>query len=362
MLSHPSGNIEEKRGRTLPVYTLDPLRDPRWPEFLEGHSSASVFHSRGWLDALHRTYGYEPVAYTTAPPGRELTNGLVFCRIDSWLTGRRLVSLPFSDHNEPLVDGEEDLRYLLGVLKQDLARENWKYIEIRPLRELVGRLACFEQSSVFYWHRLDLRPPIEILFRSFHKDSTQRKIRRAEREALTYDAGRSEVLLRAFYQLLLLTCRRKRLPPQPIAWFRHLIDALGDSLKIHVASKDGRPVASILTLSFKRTLVFKYGCSDPRFNRLGGTHFLLWKAIQQAKQAGLDEFDLGRSDLDTPGLVTFKDRWGTSRSVITYFRCSRSPTSSPGRALPMRIAKHFFAHIPDKLLISAGEKLYRHMG
>jgi lipid II:glycine glycyltransferase (peptidoglycan interpeptide bridge formation enzyme) len=162
--------------------------------------------------------------------------------------------------------------------------------------------------------------------------------------------------------LLLLTCRRKRLPPQPIAWFRHLIDAVGDSLKIHVASKDGRPVASILTLSFKRTLVFKYGCSDPRFNRLGGTHFLLWQAIQEAKQAGLDEFDLGRSDLDTPGLVTFKDRWGTSRSAIAYFRCSRSPTSSLGRAWPMRIAKQFFAHIPDKLLISAGEKLYRHMG
>ena len=346
----------------MPVYTLDPLRDPRWPEFLDRHSSASVFHSRGWLDALRRTYGYEPIAYTTSPPGAELANGLVFCRIDSWLTGRRLVSLPFSDHSEPLVDSEDALHDMLGVLTRDLSREKWRHIEIRPLHSPVGNPGCFEKSSVFYSHRMDLQPPIEVLFRSFHKDCIQRKIRRAEREALTYETGRSDVLLRQFYQLLMLTCRRRQLPPQPIAWFRHLIDGIGDSLTIHVASTNGRPVASILTLSFKRTLVFKYGCSDTAFNRLGGTHFLFWKAIQEAKRAGLLEFDLGRSDLDTPGLVTFKDRWGTTRSVLNYFRCSRSPAPRVSLAWPRRIARHCFARIPDRFLIAAGEKLYRHMG
>ena len=346
----------------MPVYTLDPLRDPRWPEFLDRHSSASVFHSRGWLDALRRTYDYEPLVYTTSPPGAKLASGLVFCRIESWLTGRRMVSLPFSDHSEPLVDSEEELHYMLGILRRDLRRENWKHLEIRPLRRLVKSPASFEKSDTFYFHRLDLRPPIETLLRSFHKTSVQAQIRRAEREDLTYEAGRSEELLRKFYHLLLLTCRRKRLPPQPIAWFHHLIGGVAEGLKIHVASKDGRPVASILTLSFKSTLVFKYGCSDPRFNRLGGTHFLLWKAIQEAKQAGLHEFDLGRSDLDTPGLVTFKDRWGSTRSVINYFRCSRSRSPSLGMAWPTRIAKPFFARIPDKLLIAAGETFYRHMG
>jgi CelD/BcsL family acetyltransferase involved in cellulose biosynthesis len=346
----------------VPAYTLDPLRDPRWPEFLERHSSASVFHSPEWLDALRRIHGYEPLVYTTSPPRAELANGMVFCRVDSWLTGCRLVSLPFSDHTEPLVDSEETLHDLLGALREDFRTANWKYVEIRPLRSSIGGTQSFEKSSVFYLHRMDLRPSLEVLFRSFHKDCTQRKIRRAEREALTYEAGRSEVLLQKFYELLLLTCRRKQLPPQPIAWFRHLIEGFGDRLTIHVASKDGRPVASILTLSFKRTLVFKYGCSDSTFNRLGGTHFLLWKAIQEAKRQGLHEFDLGRSDFSTPGLVTFKDRWGTTRSVISYFRCSRSPSPSIPMARPMRIAKPFFAHLPDKILIAAGEMLYRHMG
>src|SRR5712692_6265032 len=178
-----------KQAKTMPVYALDPLEDPRWREFLERHPNASIFHSRGWLEALRRAYGYEPIAYTTSPPGAELANGMVFCRIDSWLTGRRLVSLPFSDHSDPLVNGEEELPYLLEFLNRLLRKENWKYVEFRPLHGPVGHSAGFARNGVFYFHRIDLHPPLDVLFRSFHKNCAQRKIRRAEREALTYEAG-----------------------------------------------------------------------------------------------------------------------------------------------------------------------------
>src|SRR4030095_16686199 len=92
---------------------LDPLKDPRWDTFLFEHPSASVFHTRGWLEALSRTYGYKPVAFVTSSQGEKLTNGIVFCRVNSWLTGHRLVSLPFSDHCQPLVGNKRELQVLL---------------------------------------------------------------------------------------------------------------------------------------------------------------------------------------------------------------------------------------------------------
>ena len=92
----------------VPVYQIDPLTDPRWQEFTARHPRASVFHSSGWLRALQLAYGYEPIAYTLSPPQSEVANAVVFSRIRSWATGRRLVSLPFSDHCEPLVDGDVD--------------------------------------------------------------------------------------------------------------------------------------------------------------------------------------------------------------------------------------------------------------
>src|SRR3989441_12212427 len=103
----------------MATYRLDPLCDPRWVEFLQGHPRASVFHSPGWLEALRRTFGYEPVAFTTSSPAQELANGLLFCHIDSPFTGRRRVSLPFSDHCEPLVDNPEQLKELLCFLKHN---------------------------------------------------------------------------------------------------------------------------------------------------------------------------------------------------------------------------------------------------
>src|SRR6185295_20146121 len=86
------------------AYTIDPLRDSRWPDLIVRYPNASVFHTRGWLEALRSTYGYVPVAFTTSAPNENLTNAVLFCAVRSWLTGSRLVSLPFSDHCEPLVN------------------------------------------------------------------------------------------------------------------------------------------------------------------------------------------------------------------------------------------------------------------
>ena len=66
------------------VYELNPVLDVRWSEMIKRHPRTSVFHSIGWLNALKNAYGYEPIVYTTIPPGEALTSGLVFCRVKSW--------------------------------------------------------------------------------------------------------------------------------------------------------------------------------------------------------------------------------------------------------------------------------------
>jgi lipid II:glycine glycyltransferase (peptidoglycan interpeptide bridge formation enzyme) len=343
------------------VNKIDPLQDPRWRHFLLEHPRASVFHSPAWLEALRRTYGYEPFVLTTCPPGRELTNGLVFCHIKSRLTGRRLVSLPFSDHCEPLLDSPKDIAEMLCSVEGLVGEENLKYIELRPATARSEGWPGFGKAKGFWLHRMNLRPSRDELFRSFHRDCVQRKVRRAEREALRYEAGRSESLLQQFYHLLLLTRRRQQLPPHPLNWFRNLIACLGDRAKIRVASKDGQPVASILTLCHKDALVYKYGCSDARFSQCGGMQLLFWRAIEEAKEEGLQEFDLGRSDCDNPGLVAFKDRWGSSRSTLTYWRYPAPDLENLRPGWPMRVAKQMFAHMPDGVLTAAGKLLYRHV-
>jgi hypothetical protein len=345
----------------LRAFVINPLLDPRWPDFLRRHSDATVFHTPGWLDALRRTYQYEPVVYTTSPLETDLTNGWAFCRVGSWLTGDRLVSLPFSDHCDLLGGAVQEFDCLSQELVKDQRQHSWKYLEFRPRAGEPTIPDGFQASETFCLHRIDLTPPIGQLFNNLHKDSTQRKIRRSEREGITCEEGRCEELVDKLYCLLLLTRRRHKIPPQPRGWFSNLVNCLGDCVKVRVVSKDGRPLAGILTLRFKDTLIYKYGGSDARFHSLGGIHLCFWRAIEDAKGVGLSEFDLGRSDLDDDGLITFKDRWGARRSRLTYYRkWLRSPRAEN---VPWQVqARRVLAYVPSGLLSVTGRLLYRHFG
>jgi len=349
----------------MQIYRFDPLQDARWPKLLETHRYASVFHTPAWLEALRRTYGYKPIAFTLSPPTGELKNGLVFCRVCSWITGGRMVSLPFSDHCEPLVDRLEDLDFLIGCLQADMEHQKWKYLEVRPVNGIFtrkGEASGFRNAKVYYLHSLDLRPELDDIFRSLHKDSAQRRIRHAERLNLVSQHGRSEQLLKDFYGLQKLTRRRHHLPPQPYAWFRNLLSCMGSALEIRLAYKDRVPVAGVLTLRFRNTLYYKYGVSDARLKNMGAMPFLLWDTIRDAKKAGLEEFDLGRSESDNEGLIAFKDHWTHIHRQISYWRYPASDSLASSEDWKLRIAKRIFTLMPDRVLDATGRLIYRHIG
>jgi hypothetical protein len=357
-----ASQVSDKTKEGLAVcYEIDPLRDERWATLVEKHPRASVFHTTNWLRALQNVYGYEPVVLTACSPGAQLTNGLVFCWVNSWLTGRRLVSLPFSDHCDPLVDRVNELDAILVQAQRHADNKKSKYVEVRPLSCQPSDHTKFGELVTYRFHRLDLGRSQQELFRSFHKDCVQRKIRRAEREKLQYEEGTSEELLRKFYRLLVMTRRRQHLPPQPLAWFRGLIAAFGTDLKIRVASKDGSAVASILTLSHKKTMVYKYGCSNVEFNNLGGTALLFWKTIQEAKEGGFESLEMGRSDIANRGLIAFKEHWGASAKSITYWTYPKRPERYSSR-WGNGLARRLISVAPDLALEAVGSLLYRHIG
>jgi CelD/BcsL family acetyltransferase involved in cellulose biosynthesis len=344
------------------IYKTNPLRDQRWGAFVERHPHASIFHTSDWLEALRRTYGYEPVVYTTSPPQQELTNGLVFCCVASWLTGKRLVSLPFSDHCDPLTEDGNSDSIVFEELRKERGSQDWKYIEMRPRKGVLNQQSGMEPSKSYCFHIMDLRYDEKTLFSKFHKNSVRKMIERAERENLRYAAGCSSEILKAFYRLYVRNRRRQHIPPQPFRWFKSLSECLGPAMQVRVAFQGNRLAASIVTIRFKKTLVYKYGCSDPQLNRLGGTPWLLWETIREARAMGLHKFDLGRSDWNNPGLITFKDRLGGKQSVLTYWQYPKAAAQPGLLEMFRRPAGWAMGHAPLPVLTMAGRLLYRHIG
>lgn len=349
------------------VHRFDPLTDSRWETFLQRHPRASLFHSSSWLRALNLTYGYAVNGYTTSSPGTELGNAIVACRVESWLTGRRLVSLPFSDHCEPLIDRPEDFASIIACLEQETRDENWRYVEVRSFNPIAIPCSLCLTTTQYSFHEIDLQATIQEIFTGLHKDSIQRKIRRAEREKLGYEEGSSDKLLAEFYDLLTTTRRRHLVPPQSLEWFENLRTCFKDAFKIRIARKDKQPLAAMLTLRYKDTMVYKYGGSDSAYNNLGPMHLLYWKAIQDGKSSGLRYFDLGRTDAGQEGLITFKNRWGAKQLSLKYTRFAllEYPAhlfeQSPSKVGAIT-ARKVIAFLPNRLMSLIGRALYKHIG
>jgi hypothetical protein len=166
------------------INITNPLTDGRWDDLVACHPRASVFHQRGWLEALDRTYGYKPFVFTSAPVDKPFQDGIVLCRVSSWITGTRLVSLPFSDHCEPLLDDTSDSQEFMNCLRAQCDSKRWKYVELRPLFDIQFAGYGLPNFSSYWLHELDLTRSLEQLFKGMHRNSYQRKIQRAQREAL----------------------------------------------------------------------------------------------------------------------------------------------------------------------------------
>jgi hypothetical protein len=348
----------------MPIFEVDPLNDPRWKVLVDTHPRSSAFHSVEWLDTLFRTYHYTPKVYTTCASDVALTNGIVLCQIDSWLTGSRLVSLPFSDHCEPLVRDSLEFQILLDGIRRKAARR-FKYVEVRPRYSGWDNLSGVEPKSQQVLQVLDLSPGLDRLYSGLHKDCIQRKVRRAERDGVIVSEGQSAALLDQFFALQLMTRRRYGLPPQPLAWFQNLVKCFGFKLKIRVATLNGEPIASILTLRHKQTIVYKYGSSDRQFHRSGGMPLLFWKLIEEAKAEEMLELDLGRSSPGHTGSIQFKEHLGAAATGLNYWQFSPDDAKNYSIAVNLvdeRWIRQVVTNLPESLLRIAGEVFYRHIG
>ena len=358
------GSIVMEEQPCLTLFEIDPLTDPRWQTFVDRHPQGSIFLGTGWMRALAMTYGYTPVAFTTTPLDEPLTNAIAFCELRSWLTGHRFVSLPFTDHCSPLVNNGDGLRTLLSSFRAHPHFIQSNFAEIRGGSPFVDSCSDLCKVSARYVHHtLSLAPPLESIYSRLHKSCIQRAIRRAEKEGLRIECGRSDALVVDFYRLLVITRQRHGLPPQPLKWFRNLASTMGDQIGIRVAYYGSQAVAGIVTLTDGRAMVYKYGGSDARWHKLGGVPLIMWGAIVEAKAKNLTVFDFGRTDLHDEGLLQFKERFGAVPAPLAYYRVSNKEHLTAAMRVPDgRAVRKLFRKLPVPILEMFGRILYRHVG
>src|SRR2546428_36779 len=87
------------------IRIFDPMGEDSWDAQIASHPHASIFHSAKWARVLGATYGHVP-HYLGVMKGNQPRALLPIMEVNSPLTGRRGVSLPFSDECGLLCFGE----------------------------------------------------------------------------------------------------------------------------------------------------------------------------------------------------------------------------------------------------------------
>jgi hypothetical protein len=339
---------------------LDPLHDPSWDDRVRSCGACSFFHTSSWARVLADSYGYRP-HYAGEVRNGELTALLPVMEVSSFLTGRRGVSLPFTDQCEPVACDAGSYRGLLESVIGHGRRAGWRYLELRSGAGMAGATPPF---TVCLGHTLDLRGGPERLAAGL-RDSTRRNIKRARNSGVRISISCAAGPLEEFCRLNCMTRREHGLPPQPARFFKNiLLHVLARERGIVVlASQGGRTIAGAVYFHFGTKAVYKYGASDRNYQHLRANNLIMWEAIQGYAANGYTTFDFGRTEPENEGLLQFKRGWGAEEHPLPYFRYDLRKEAFVAGSLKVSGAHtSYFRRMPIPVLKMAGSLLYRHMG
>ena len=346
---------------------INPAEDKRWDKFVRAHKFGTIFHLADWSEVLRKTFSYEPV-YIVLEENGNIRAGLPFMKIDSWLTGKRLISLPRTSYCDPLVETEEELAMILQTAGEMVDEQKMDFFEIKTQKNA----DLLSDSGIRYYDHfrnqiLDLEAGPEKLWARFHRTCVRQRIMKAQKDQVTVRIGDTFRDLEIFYDLHKSTTKKHKVAPRPFSFFNNIRDTFGDKKKVKflIAEKDGTVGAAALFLISGESIIFEFHGINYNLIEHSPGHLIVWEAIQMACKEGLKYFDFGLTPPDNIGLLNYKTRWGGSDAVLRYFyypdvrgyKAFVKKTEAPEELNTSRL--HLIKH---KVKTFAAEKLYRHLG
>ncbi len=339
------------------ISLLDPL-DERWVEFTSSHPEANIFHHPAWINLLGKCYKYQTFLVTVEEEGK-ICSGVPIIFVNSPLTGKRLISLPFSDHCIPLAFNEHALNCLIEKLIN--LPQDFKDVPIE-LRWRYPHDPLLLSYTPYVFHSLQLSAEVDLVAKGFHP-SHRRNIKIAQEKGVRIELGKETKQLKEFYKLHLQTRRRQGVPIQPWKFFQ----LIGEELFtrglgfVLLAYREEKCLAGAVFLTSNKTLTYKFGASGSEGLDLRPNNLLFWSAIRWGCENGYTIFDFGRTDLENSGLRRFKKGWGANEKQLVYTRLANQRIGTSPKKLS-HIMESVIQNSPAWVCRTTGELLYRHFG
>ena len=280
--------------------------------------------------------------------------------INSFLTGKRGVSLPFTDECHPIAQDSRQFKELLQHVFEHGKKAGWKHIEFRGEHNGLNQSPAY---TTHYSHMIDLDQDDAKAFSTL-KSNVKRNIKRAQKERIQVTLSNTWEAVWAFCRLNCLTRKQHGLPPQPLSFFKKIFEHIISPQKgfIVLAFSQMKPIAGAVYFHFGDQAIYKYGASYRKYLNLRPNNLVTWEAIRWYCRNGYKTFGFGRTESEHNGLLQFKRGWGAREEKLNYYKYdlkkSRFVLKEPG----LKTSYNLFRYMPTPLLRLTGNLLYRHVG
>lgn len=352
------------------VKIIDPLNDSSWDRFVEKHPLGWIVHLSGWKTLMEKSFPHMKGYYLTVsePANGEIQAALPLFKVKSWLTGNRLVSIPFATLCDPLINNGQEMESLFEEALRLSKKLKTSYLEIRTL----GTSALIQDkrlgSSPFYKHHyilLDKDP--DALKKSFHRTNVRQRIQRALDSNIHIKEATSETDMNTFFELYKKTRRKHGLPAQPYIFFQVLWEIFSPSkqMVLLLAEYNSKVIAGLVLFRYKKRVSAEILGTDEEYLNVSPNHLLFWEAIQSACRDGFKVFDFGRTSPNNESLMTFKNRWGTSVIDLPQFYYPSAATETlndQDTSTKYNIITKLCKKSPDFIYREISRFCYKHLG
>jgi FemAB-related protein (PEP-CTERM system-associated) len=270
---------------------------------IAAHRLATPFHTLAWIEAVAKGCGQRAhvlLAENAVLPLNE---------IHSPIFGRALVSSGFAVGGGILAEDQAGANALADAAWALAQRLHCPTLELRGAMLPTGWDA---DHATYLGFTRDLAADDEAELLAIPRKQ-RAEVRKAIGNELTIDIGDRA----AHYAVYATSVRNLGTPVFPRALFDAVLDAFGDDADVLTVRKDGVPLASVLSLYWRGTVMPYWGGGVAAARPARANDMMYFALMRHAREKGCTRFDFGRSKAGT-GPAAFKHNWGFEGVPLSY--------------------------------------------
>lgn len=294
------------------VHAFESRHSGDWQSYIDQHAQGTLFHGLAWKRAVEQAFGHRSW-YLIARRGERMVGVLPLFEIRSVLAGRLLVSVPYGTYGGILGDDSSSCRALFQAAESLAGRIGARSLQLRSVHAAIPGLPVQQTHATF---RKPLPLASEDVLAGFPRKARAAARRASNRGDLSVEFD--DAHLETLWQLYARSMRRLASPNYPYRFFDALTRALPGHHVVQIVHCQGRPVAGLLTLIHRDTVMPYFMGMDERTDIYGLSHYLYLRSMEWGVEQGYRIYDFGRTRVDNAGSFNFKRFCGFEPTLLEY--------------------------------------------